>query len=143
MDKQIFFIPSMYDGCYYYRGYMPGVYSDSMVVGDFISKDFNEKQIIENAKKADIIVIQRPNDEKRARLVKALKALGKKVVFDNDDTYLPDKGIPMHLLENDRQRDIARQMSKCLNDSLKICHGAIASTEILAKEYREINPNTI
>lgn len=140
---KIFFIPSQYDGCYYYRGYLPGVYSESMVVGDFISKDFNEKEIVENAKKADIIVVQRPNEEKRYKLIKALKALGKKVVFDNDDTYLPDKGIPMHLLQNDKQREIARQMSDYLNNSLKICDGVIASTETLANEYRAINTNTI
>lgn len=140
---KIFFIPSQYDGCYYYRGYLPGVYSGEMVVGDFISKNFNEQEIVENAKKADIIVIQRPNEEKRFKLIQALKGLGKKVIFDNDDTYLPDKGIPMHLLQNDKQRAIATQMSDFLNKSLRVCDGAIASTETLATEYRELNPNTI
>jgi glycosyltransferase involved in cell wall biosynthesis len=142
-EPKILFLPSLYDGCYYYRGYLPGVYSDSMVVGDFISKQFDKDIITEQAKKADIIVIQRPNELMRANLAKSLKAMGKKIVFDNDDTYLPDKGIPMHLLDNDKQRDIARQMSKFLNDTLRISDGAIASTEILANEYREINPNTI
>ena len=142
-DPTIFFVCSQFDGCYFYRGYLPGIYSDSLVIGDFISKDFNEQEIVANAKKADIIVIQRPNEEKRYKLIQALRNLGKKVIFDNDDTYLPDKGIPMHLLQNDRQREIARQMSDYLNNSLKLCHGAIASTEILAKEYRELNPNTI
>jgi len=114
-----------------------------MVVGDFITKDFDKDIITAQAKKADIIVIQRPNEVFRHNLAISLKALGKKIVFDNDDTYLPDKGIPMHLLQNEKQREMARQMSKFLNDTLRICDGAIASTEILAKEYREINPNTI
>ena len=142
-ELKILFLPSQYDGCYYYRGYLPGVYSDSYVVSDFISKRFDPEIITLQAKAADIIVIQRPNEVFRANLAKSLKALGKKIVFDNDDTYLPDKGIPMHLLENDKQRDIARQMSKFLNDTLRICDGAIASTEILADEYRQTNPNTI
>lgn len=142
-DPKIFFIPSQYDGCYYYRGYLPGIYSDSMVVGDFISKDFDEADIVEKAKRADIIVVQRPNEDKRMKLIRALKGLGKKVVFDNDDTYLPDKGIPMHLLQNDRQREIARHMSDCLNKSLRMCDGAIASTETLATEYKATNSNTI
>jgi hypothetical protein len=139
----IFFINSQFDGCYYYRGYLPGIYSESLVVGDFISKDFNEKEIVEHAKKADIIVIQRPNEEKRFKLIQALKNLGKKVVFDNDDTYLPDKGIPMHLLQNDKQREIAREMSDYLNRAIKISDGVIASTETLANEYRQLNSNTI
>jgi hypothetical protein len=142
-EPQVFFLPSQFDGCYYYRGYLPGVYSDSMVVGDFISKQFNQELITSQAKRADIIVVQRPNEVFRANLIKSLKALGKKVIFDNDDTYLPDKGIPMDRLQNDKQREIARQMSKFLNDSLRICDGATTSTEVLAKEYREINPNTI
>jgi len=142
-EPQILFIPSLYDGCYYYRGYLPGVYSNSMVVGDFIAKDFDKDKISAQAKKADIIVIQRPNEVFRHNLALSLKALGKKVVFDNDDTYLPDKGIPMNMLQNDKQREIARQMSKFLNDTLRICDGAIASTEVLANEYREINKNTI
>lgn len=142
-DKKIFFLNGAYDGCYYYRGYMPGVYSGQYVVGDFIAKQFDMEDIVTKAKDADIVVIQRPHEPRRAEIAKILKKMGKKIIFENDDSYLPDKGIPMHLLQNDKQRDIAREMSRHLNETLSICDGAVASTEFLANEYREINKNTI
>lgn len=138
---KILYIPCEYDGCYYYRGYMPGVYTDQMVTGDFIGKQFDTEKILEQTKRADVVVLQRPNEPKRHRLAQLLKQQGKKVIFENDDTYDVEKGIPMHLLENDNQRDIARKISAFLDETLKICDGAIASTPLLAEEYRRFNPN--
>jgi glycosyltransferase involved in cell wall biosynthesis len=140
---KIFYLPGHYDGCYYYRGYLPGTYSNQMVVSNFTEREFDTGKITEMSKKADVVVIQRPNEPKRAELAKLLKQQGKKVIFENDDTYLPDKGIPMHLLENDKQREVARKLSQLLNETLEIADGAIASTETLAKEYSEINDNVL
>lgn len=139
--NKVFFLPGAYDGCYYYRGYMPGVYGGYTVMPDFARKLYNDKQLTEKALEADVIVIQRPNEPIRVELAKLLKARGKKVVFDNDDTYLPDKGVPLSMLANDRQREIARKMNENLYEVLKIADLVIASTETLAEEYREINHN--
>lgn len=143
--SKILFLPGKYPFCYYYRGYLPGVYSNSMVVSDFIrsATDIPHTKIVEKAKSADIIVLQRPNSKETLELVKILKSMGKKVVFENDDTYLVGKGILLERLENDRQRKLAVEMSKLTNEILALCDGAIASTEILADEYRAINPNVI
>ena len=138
---KIFYLPGAYDGSYYYRGYMPGVYTDQMVTGDFITKQFDVESITEQAKRADVVVFQRPNEPKRHKLAQLLKEQGKKVIFENDDTYDIEKGIPMHLLDNDNQRDIARKISKLLDETLSIADGAIASTSLLAEEYKKINPN--
>lgn len=139
----ILFLNGEYPFCYYYRGYLPGIYSKQMVVTDFITHldKADQTRINEQIQRAEIIVLQRPKDQKVLDLVYKLKSLGKKVIFENDDTYLYGKGIDPSMLENDAQREIAKQMSDTTNKILKLCDGAIASTPILAKEYGETNPN--
>lgn len=141
----ILFLNGKYPFCYYYRGYLPGVYSKQMVVKDFLTHfdQTNPEKVIEQAKYADIIVLQRPNTKEALDLVRLFKKLGKRVIFENDDTYLYGKGINPELLENDKQRQVAKEISETTNEILRLCDGAIASTEILAKEYGEINPNVV
>jgi len=142
---KILFLPGHYPFCYYVRGYLPGVYSNNMVISDFIrsAKELEHKDIVEKAKLADVVVFQRPNNEKIIDLIRVLKSMGKKVIFENDDTYLVGKGIILSRLENDKQRTIAVEMSDTTNKILGICDGVIASTSILADEYRLINPNVV
>ena len=140
---KVLFLPGKYPFCYYYRGYLPGVYSDNLVISDFVrfGTEIPHNEIVTKAQKADVIVFQRPNDDKTLEVVKVLKKMGKKVIFENDDTYLVDKGIILSRLENDKQRKIAVEMSDMTNKILSICDGAIASTPILAEEYGTINKN--
>lgn len=140
---KILYLHGKYPFCYYYRGYLPAVYSNQTAFTDFISTGEATKleKILEEARKADVIVLQRPQDKKYIDLVLTLKKMGKKVIFENDDTYLVGKGIPLERLENDAQRAIAKEMSDTTYKILSLCDGAIASTQILADEYREINPN--
>lgn len=143
---KILYAPGRYPFCYYYRGYLPGNYSDQMVVGDFVrtnGSNANIQKIIDMAKDADVVVLQRPNEKNSLQLARTLKRSGKKLIFENDDTYLAGKGIPLDRLENDRQREIATEMSDITKSVLKISDGAIASTEILAKEYSEHNKNVV
>jgi len=139
----ILFLNGAYPFCYYYRGFLPGVYSGQMVVNDFIKLNGQStaEEVTRLAQKADVVVMQRPNDRKRLELVRALKKAGKKVIFENDDTYLVGKGIMLDRLNNDSQRAKAVEISTYTNQILAMCDGAIASTPILAKEYSEINPN--
>lgn len=139
---KIFFIPGAYDGCYYYRGYLPGVYSESMVCSNFVGKKFDGEEMYEKAMKADCIVIGRPNDINRYELAKALKLKGKKIIVENDDTYLPDKGIPLNMLANDKQREIAKKMNDYIYSTIRIADGVIASTYPLAEEFKQVNSNT-
>lgn len=137
---KIFFIPGAYDGCNYYRSYMPGVYTDSLVSTRFNGK-FDGQKMYQLAMDADICVFQRPNTKDRYEVAKLLKQKGKKIIFENDDTYLPDKGVPLAMLSSDKQRDIAKQMNEHLYETLAIADGAIASTPLLAEEFKAINPN--
>jgi len=143
---RILYLPGRYAFCYYYRGYLPGVYSEQMVVSDFIKSNgasTNSDTVAEMAIKADVVVMQRPNEKNSLSLAMSIKRAGKKLIFENDDTYLAGKGIPLERLENDDQRKIATDMSQIVKDVLKISDGVIASTETLAKEYAEINPNVV
>lgn len=140
---KILFLPGEYPFCYYYRGYLPGVYSNQMVVKDFLTirRGSPAKNIIEQVKRADVVVLQRPKDEKTLKLVHTIKSMGKKVIFENDDTYLVGKGIPLEILETDKQREIVKYFDFHIKEILKLADGAIASTPILAEEYSVINQN--
>lgn len=141
--KNIFFLPSAYDGCYYYRGYLPGVYGNMEVINDFVSKKFEPEELYKKSMEADVIVFQRPNDHIKADLAVLLKKAGKKIVFDNDDTYLPEKGIPLVMLTSDKQREIAQYMNDCLYKVIEVSDLVIAATEFLADEYRLVHDNVI
>lgn len=140
---KILFLNGKYPFCYYVRGYLPGVYSNNLVVDDFMRQDMkiDQTKLTQKIKDADVVVLQRPQDKERLELVKALKRNSKKVIFENDDTYLIGKGIMPERLENDAQREIAREMSDITNEILSLCDGAIASTQTLADEYSVHNPN--
>lgn len=139
---RILYLPGEYPFCYYYRGYLPGVYSNQMVVSDFmvLKKAADSQVVIEQAKKADVIVFQRPKDARTLDLALTLKKHGKKVIFENDDSYNLDKTDFADKLENEKQREVAQYFDKYTREFLKIADGAIASTPILGKEFAEINP---
>lgn len=136
---KILFIKGQHDFCYYYRGYLPGSYAGCQVTP--LKGEINTKEIARMAREADVVVLQRPNDVSRLNLIRSLKQLGKKVIFENDDTYLVNKGIMLDRLQNDKQRQIAKATSLVTNECIKLSDGVIASTEFLANEYRELNPN--
>lgn len=133
---KIFFVPGAYDGCYFYRGYLPAIYGNMTCMTDF--SNFDKDEIMKQCKSADAVVFQRPNDHTRVDLMRELKKMGKFVVFENDDTYLPDKGVPLNMLGSDKARDLAVALSRNIEQALKIADLVIASTETLANEYREM-----
>lgn len=139
---RIAFLPGAYDGCYYYRAYLPAIYG-GMTADLTFSEDRNSEKLTEMAMKADVVVFQRPNDRTRVELMRLLKAKGKKIVFENDDTYLPDKGVPLNMLGSDKQRTLAIQLQKNLDEACSIADLCILSTEKLADEWRQKHSNVI
>lgn len=137
---KILYIPGRYPFCYYYRGYLPGVYSNQTVVSDFMRRDMkvNPDRLTELSKKADVVVFQRPTDSQTIELATLLKMQGKKIIFENDDTYT---SLPLEKLGNEKAVALAHQMADNLKTFLKIADGAIASTDFLAREYGEFNEN--
>lgn len=136
----IFYIQGDYPFCYYYRGYLPGIYSNQTVVKEFMRKDgdMTGAKLTEKALLADVICFQRPTTEPSLELAKLLKQRGKKIIFDNDDTY---SGIPLARLGNEKRVEIAKQLSVRLNQFARMADGVTTTTEFLADEYRKLNPN--
>lgn len=97
----------------------------------------NEDQLLD----ADVVVFQRPSDRKYLELARLLKSKGKKIIFENDDTYAINRGIMLERLENDSQRAIAIKIANNILEFLLLADGVIASTPILAEEYAETNKN--
>jgi hypothetical protein len=135
-----FFMPSAYDGCYYYRGKLPGIYTGNRILTSKIGTQEGQQQAYKLAMESDCIIIHRPVDVTRVELAKALKRKGKKIIFENDDTYLPNKGVPLNMLSAVGQEK-AKEMHENLYEVLAMADGAIASTETLGNEYRDINPH--
>jgi len=137
-----FYLQGDFPFCYYFRGYMPGVYSDQTVVSEFLRKDMDvsKADLVGKAKEADVVIFQRPSSKPSLDLAKLLKKDGKCIIFDNDDTY---EGIPLDRLDNEKQRKIAKKISGNLIKFMKFADGCVASTEVLAEEYRKYNKNTI
>lgn len=139
---KILYYNGAYPFCYYYRGYLPGVYSNQMVVQDFLRKDtaVDNAKVIEMADRADVIVFQRPSDPKLLQLARLLRIKGKKIIFENDDTY---EGIPIERLDNEVQKAIAKEQARNLKTFAAFADGAIASTDCLREEYSKYNKNTV
>ena len=137
---KIFYIQGDFSFCYYFRGYLPGVYSNQTVVKEFLKEggDLSGAKLNERALMSDVICFQRPTSAPALELARLLKQRGKKIIFDNDDTYA---GIPLHRLGNEKRVEIAKKLNRNLNEFIKIADGITTSTEILAQEYRELNPN--
>lgn len=137
---KILFLQGDYNFCYYFRGYLPGVYSNNSVISSFIRQDMkaSEQEMLDKALKADIICFQRPSGPNALQLARLLKLKGKKIIFDNDDSY---SGIPLARLGSEKQVEIAKELNKNLNEFVKMADGVTVSTEILAKEYAQLNPN--
>lgn len=139
---KILFLNGSYPFCYYYRGYLPAVYSNNLCVGEFI-KTYqmpDPNKIREMASRADVIVFQRPQGKETYELALRLKSLGKKIIFENDDTY---SAIPLERLGNDKERALAVEIQSNLVRFLELADGAIASTDTLADEYRQVNSNVV
>jgi hypothetical protein len=139
---KIFYIQGDYNFCYYYRAYLPGVYGGHGVVSEFIAGEanINWDKYKERINNADVICFQRPSGKNALEYAKKLKLQGKKIIFDNDDTY---SGIPLDRLENEKQKDIARELNKSLNEFATMADGITTSTETLKEEYSKLNKNVV
>ena len=111
---KILYIQGNYNFCYYYRGYLPGVYSNQTVVPENIrGEEVSADKLMQKAMISDVICFQRPTSEESYKLAWLLKQAGKKIIMDNDDTY---SGIPLHRLGNEKRIELAKQLNKNLYD---------------------------
>lgn len=140
---KVYYVGSGLQGCYYVRCLLPlqanGWDGDKTSIRDHIRPGEN-KAAAANA--AEVVVFHRPDDPKKLALAKILKSAGKKIVFDNDDTLKDDGGFKFNeFLNEERFKKGMANLNETVDEFVKFADLVTCSTEFLAKEYRQLNPN--
>lgn len=133
------------DGCYYVRCLLP--LQANYWWGQQVSlnaKPDSEKSLLQGIYNADVVVFHRPINEKYLSIAKKLKLLGKKIVFDNDDTFSEKSGFPLRVVGFKTEEENIKKLKKLnkkLYDFIEVADVVTVSTEFLAQEYRKIHKN--
>jgi len=143
---KLFWIGGLYGACYYYRAYLPMKYITKLDCdGDVDLRKHNKKENVEKLTRelldADIVVFQRPYDIDRIKLMQTLKLKGKKIVFENDDTFEIDIGNPAYDVysydDKEKSKKALEFCQKGIKFGLKFSDLAITTTDFLAQEYKK------
>ena len=131
--SKVYFINSDLGGCYYVRCLIPLI--NNGWNGDRTSLRNTNYPAPESrtaaCKDADIVVFHRPDQEHKLQVAAMLKMLGRKIVFDNDDTYKKVDGMKFGGLLEKKSNFLDTFMADIAD--LVTC-----STEYLAEEYRKV-----
>jgi glycosyltransferase involved in cell wall biosynthesis len=137
-----YYISNKYDGCYYVRCLLPLIHNGwNGAKTSLEGQKASSEKMFDDCMKSDIIVFQRPDTEDKTQAIELLKKAGKKIVFDNDDTYRPDSGFPK-LNEAHNQREV-KKINDELYKNIKQADLVTTTTEFLAEEYRPLNNNVV
>lgn len=133
---KVFHITNRKDGCFYVRALMPSVNNgydcDRLSLR---SERIPAELSMKLAMRSDIIVFHRPDSEDAIGLASMMKKLGKKIVFDNDDTYRLDQDMIFSEQIQKRQDTI--------NSFVKMADLVTTTTQCLADEYRAVNDKVV
>lgn len=138
---KVYYVGSRYDGCYYVRCLLPLVSngwdgSRTSMRGNKATGD----QMLKGAMNSDIVVFHRPDEMAKVQVAPLLQMAGKKVVYDNDDTYLDKSGIPI-IMQSLRHTELLDKMNENLYEMARTADLVTVSTTHLAKEYEKLNDN--
>jgi glycosyltransferase involved in cell wall biosynthesis len=93
---------------------------------------------------ADVVVFHRPEQEYQLVMARKLKEVGKKIVFDNDDTYKDYNGFRFNdYMTEERIKKGLGELDKNISTFIKEADLITCPTEFLKKEYEQINPNVV
>jgi len=142
---KVLMINSAYDGCCYPRIYLPCVYNGYWTDKPTPRADrINTEEIKKQLDNADIVVFHRAEEQQYHDLAKILKQMGKKIVMDNDDTFLLEDFHPLAQFTPDGKfQDNLKRRQNNINDFIEMCDLVTCSTETLKKEYSEHNKNVV
>lgn len=143
---RVYYVSSGLQGCYMVRCLLP-MHSNGWD-GDQTSIRLDAKEPENKAHAtahSDVVVFHRPDDPMKLELARLLKKeLGKKIVYDNDDTYKDDGGFKFNkFMDEERGRANMASMSDTLDSFIKEADLVTCSTEFLAEEYRKLNNNVV
>lgn len=142
---KVFYVGSGLEGCYNVRCLLPlqanGWDGDRTT---FIANRMTPENKAKAAQDADIVVFHRPEEEGKLKLAKILKGLGKKIVFDNDDTYKDDGGFVFNeYMNKERLERGLKTLNESIDSFIKEADLVTCSTKFLAEEYRKLNDNVV
>lgn len=133
---KVYFQGGMYESCYYVRCLLP--LRKNKWLGDKLSIYSNlqdSKLATQMMLDSDIVVFQRPFEKSRFEIYDLLRESGKKIVFDNDDTYKVNDQMKLG-----KYLDI---IDENIDEFIRRSDLVTASTEFLANEYKDNNKNVI
>jgi glycosyltransferase involved in cell wall biosynthesis len=142
---RVYYVGSGMQGCYVVRALLP--LQANGWDGDLVSINPLEKTGEAKAKAAmhaDVVVFHRPENPDKLQLARHLRAMGKKIVFDNDDTYKDHEVVKLNKFM-DEQRVVKglEKINKVVDTFIQEADLVTTSTEFLADEYRKLNDNVI
>jgi glycosyltransferase involved in cell wall biosynthesis len=140
--SKVYFVGGQYMGCWYVRCLLPMIANGWL--GNYwgLEKKIKPVEMVrQEMSAADIIVFHRANTIGHHKTAMILKQMGKKIVFDNDDTYIIDKSHAFYGLDERGFKENTKKVNNIINNFIINSDLVTCSTEYLAKEYRKLNPN--
>jgi glycosyltransferase involved in cell wall biosynthesis len=133
---KVFFTNSALQGCYFVRAMVPlregGWDGDrTSFYSEVMSPEEKAKAVLDS----EVVVFHRPNDDRSLKVAQHLRAQGKKIVMDNDDTYKGLGGLALG--------PIFTKIDQAIDDFVRYADMVTCSTEFLADEYRKLNSNVV
>lgn len=140
---KVYFVNSDKNGCYNVRCLFP--LQENGWDGDRTTMSLT-RATPENKAKAlvetDVAVFHRPETDEMLTVMRSLKKAGKKIVFDNDDTYKDYGGFKFNEYMNEEKVKLGLgTLDKNIDTAIAEADLVTCSTECLAEEYRKLNPN--
>ena len=142
---KVYYVNSNKEGCYNVRCLFPlqenGWDGDRTTFNPRIPPpDMKAKALVES----DVIVFHRPETDESIVVARKLKQTGKKIVYDNDDTYQDYNGFKFtEYMNEERVKQGLGKMDKNSKEFMELADLVTCSTEALKKEYEKINPNVV
>ncbi len=142
---KVYYIHTNLEGCYNVRCLFPlqenGWDGDrTMMTPSLATPEDKAKALVD----ADVVVFHRPETDAILAVARKLKEAGKKIVFDNDDTYKDYGGFKFNeFLNEEKVKHGLGQLNKNIDTFIKEADLVTCSTEFLKKEYEQINPNVV
>lgn len=139
---KVYFTNSMLEACWFAREYIPMVAGGwdgdrTSLIKNYRTPTTMAQHALQAMEQSDVIVFHRANDDRAFNVAVELKKLGKKIVYDNDDTYKNFTGLEKHLTRR------LEYVDKWTDAFIKNADLVTCSTEFLAEEYRKLNKNVV
>lgn len=137
---KVYYIGSEFMGCYYVRCFLPMLANGwrGTHAGLTLQSRKDPKVVAQEMLNSDIVVFHRANKPEHHKLGMLARSAGKKIVFDNDDTFQMDSTNIFSKLD---ERGMPENKEKLNNIVYSfICNSDLvtASTPALADEYRDV-----